>query len=180
MTTAGLDAVYVHGDADCQWRRRARRAGSAEAVVTAGDGRAVLSELESLLDRVRALGLPTGDFVLFGSAPLLVRGIVPPTGDVDVLTRGPAWEAARGLGPTVRLSPYDVEVVRLHDGRIEIGTEWGIGDVDVDELIDSAEVIAGLPFARLPYVRAYKELADRPKDREHLRLLDAWESDRRA
>jgi hypothetical protein len=134
------------------------------------------SELSRLLGEVRALGLPAGNFVLFGSAPLLVRGIVPPTGDVDVLARGPAWEAARALGPTVRLPHYGVDVVRLLDGRIEIGTVWGIGDVDVDDLIDSAEVIDGLPFAGLAHVRAYKEVAGRAKDREHLRLLDAWET----
>jgi hypothetical protein len=134
------------------------------------------SELSRLLGEVRALGLPAGNFMLFGSAPLLVRGIVPPTGDVDVLARGPAWEAARALGPTVRLPHYGVDVVRLLDGRIEIGTVWGIGNVDVDDLIDSAEDIDGLPFAGLAHVRAYKELAGRPKDREHLRLLDAWEA----
>jgi hypothetical protein len=134
------------------------------------------SELSRLLGEVRTLGLPAGNFVLFGSAPLLVRGIVPPTGDVDVLARGPAWEAARALGPTVRLPHYGVDVVRLLDGRIEIGTVWGIGNVDVDDLIDSAEDIDGLPFAGLAHVRAYKELAGRPKDREHLRLLDAWEA----
>ena len=134
------------------------------------------SELSRLLGEVRALGLPAGNFMLFGSAPLLVRGIVPPTGDVDVLARGPAWEAARALGPTVRLPHYGVDVVRLLDGRIEIGTVWGIGNVDVDDLIDSAEDIDGLPFAGLAHVRAYKELAGRPKDRKHLRLLDAWEA----
>jgi hypothetical protein len=134
------------------------------------------SELSRLLGEVRALGLPAGNFVLFGSAPLLVRGIVPPTGDVDVLARGPAWEAARALGPTVRLPHYGVDVVRLLDGRIEIGTVWGIGNVDVDDLIDSAEDIDGLPFAGLAHVRAYKDLAGRPKDRKHLRLLDAWEA----
>ncbi len=139
----------------------------------AEEGRA---ELSRLLGEVRALGLPAGNFVLFGSAPLLVRGIVPMTGDVDVLARGPAWEAARALGPTVRLPHHDVDVVRLLDGRIEIGTVWGIGDVDVDDLIDSAEVIDGLPFAGLAHVRAYKEVAGRAKDREHLRLLDAWET----
>jgi hypothetical protein len=137
-----------------------------------------MSDAERLLDEVRALGLPAGHFVLFGSAPLLVRGIVPAAGDVDVLVRGPAWDAAKAIGPVVRLSPYDVEVVRLLDGRIEIGTVWGIGTVDVDELINTAETIDGLPFAGLAHVRAYKELADRPKDREHLRLLDRWEKAR--
>jgi hypothetical protein len=138
----------------------------------------VSPEAERLLAEVRALELPAGHFALFGSAPLLVRGIVPATGDIDVLARGPAWDLARSLAPQERLSPYDVDVVRLRGGRIEIGTVWGIGDVDVDGLIEGAEVIGGLPFARLEHVRAYKELADRPKDREHLRLLDTWESGR--
>jgi hypothetical protein len=140
----------------------------------------VSPEVERLLAEVRALAFPAGHFVLFGSAPLLVRGIVPATGDIDVLTRGPAWDLARNLAPVVRLAPYDVEVVRLLEGRIEIGTVWGIGEVDVDRLIDDAELIGGLPFARLADVRAYKELADRPKDRAHLRLLDEWEAGRSA
>jgi hypothetical protein len=140
----------------------------------------VSPEVARLLAEVRALALPAGHFVLFGSAPLLVRGIVPATGDIDVLARGPAWDLARSLASTVRLSPYDVDVVRLLGGRIEIGTVWGIGEVDVDQLIDDAEEIDGLSFARLARVRAYKELADRPKDREHLRLLDAWEAGRPA
>jgi hypothetical protein len=130
----------------------------------------------SLLDEVRGLGLPEGDYVVFGSGPLLVRGILADTGDLDLLTRGRAWDHARTLGPIVRLERYGVDVVRLLDGRIEIGTTWGIGDFDVDELIDTAELIDGLPFAALRYVRAYKETAARPKDLAHLRLLDEWEA----
>jgi ribosomal protein S18 acetylase RimI-like enzyme len=132
--------------------------------------------VDPLLDEVRRLELTPGHFVLFGSAPLLVRGIVPPSGDIDIVARGPAWADAQQLGATIRLMPYDVDVVRLLGGRIEIGTVWGIGDVDVDELIDTAELIDGLPFAALRHVRAYKQTADRAKDREHLRLLDAWEA----
>ena len=44
----------------------------------------------------------------------------------------------------------------------------------MDHLIDTAEVIDGLPFVRLEHVVAYKRIADRPKDREHLRLLEEW------
>jgi hypothetical protein len=38
-----------------------------------------------------------------------------------------------------------------------------LGDVDVDRLIDTAETIDGLPFVRLADVRAYTELAGRPR-----------------
>ncbi|MGZ4617109.1 MAG: hypothetical protein ACXV4A_16300 [Actinomycetes bacterium] len=127
---------------------------------------------------LRGLMLPAGDYVVFGSGPLVVRGIVPLTGDLDVLVRGRAWEAARRLGPTVHLPEFGVDVVRLLEGRIEIGTSWGIGQFDGDELIDGAELLDGLPFARLRHVRSYKETAGREKDLAHLRMLDAWESGR--
>ena len=43
----------------------------------------------------------------------------------------------------------------------------------IGQLIDTAERIDGLPFVRLKHVVRYKRLARRPKDLEHLRLLDA-------
>ena len=52
--------------------------------------------------------------------------------------------------------------------QLSIHTEWAIGDFDVDELIDTAEVIDGIPFVRLEHVVAYKRIASRDKDVEHL------------
>ena len=62
-------------------------------------------------------------------------------------------------------------IVSLFDGTVTIGTEWAIGEFDVDELIDTAETIDGLPFVRLVHVIRYKEIAARPKDLRHLELL---------
>ncbi|MGI9585749.1 MAG: hypothetical protein ACR2N7_09195 [Acidimicrobiia bacterium] len=125
----------------------------------------------SLFATLRALELPAGDFAVFGSGPLIVRGIVVATNDLDIVCRGPAWDKACDLGEVVTLVHHDVDVVSTLDGDITVGTSWAYGDVDIDELIDSAEVINGLPFARLEHVVAYKTIANRPKDREHLRLL---------
>jgi len=54
------------------------------------------------------------------------------------------------------------------NGRITFGNEWGIGDFDVNLLIDTAETISGLPFVRLEHVIAYKRIANRPKDIRHI------------
>ncbi len=62
-------------------------------------------------------------------------------------------------------------MVSLFGGEITLGSTWSVGEVDTGHLIDTAEVIDGLPFVRLEHVVDYKRLANRPKDREHLRLL---------
>ena len=59
----------------------------------------------------------------------------------------------------------------MFDGAITFGTRWGIGDVDVPELIRSAEIIRGLPFVRLEHVVRYKQIRASEKDVEHLKLL---------
>lgn len=122
-----------------------------------------------LFGLLRSLDLSPQDFAVFGSGPLLVRGVIDRAGDLDVICRGAAWETVQGLGPTIEQN--GVPVVSLFDGLVTFGTRWAIGDFDVDRLIDTAEMIGGLPFVRLEHVAAYKRLADRPKDREHLRLL---------
>jgi hypothetical protein len=125
-----------------------------------------------LFGLLRSLALPAGDYAVFGSGPLLVRGIIERAGDLDVICRGAAWEAAQRLGPAD--DQHGVPVVSVFGGLVTLGVRWAVGDVDVDRLIDTAEVIDGLPFVRLEHVVAYKQIADRPKDREHLRRLEEY------
>lgn len=132
-----------------------------------------------LFDLLRAVDLPAGDYAVFGSGPLIIGGIVEADNDLDVLSRGVAWARAAEIGELVELPEHGVTIASLFDGAITVGTEWAIGDVDVDELIDTAELIDGIPFVGLEHVVAYKRLARRPKDREHLRLLAAYEAEGR-
>jgi len=125
---------------------------------------------DKLFDMVRSLELPVGDYAIFGSGPLIVRGIIVATNDLDIISRGAAWEQVRQVG---EISTFDDgnEGVNLFDQRITFGITWKYGSFDLDELIDTAEIIEGLPFVRMEHVIAYKQAADRPKDREHLRRL---------
>lgn len=123
-----------------------------------------------LLDELAALALPAVHYVVFGSGPLLARGWIDDAGDLDVLARGAAWERARRLGTEEYLADWDVTVVNIGPD-ITVGTRWAIGDVDVDALIDRAEVIDGLPFAPLADVVTYKRIAGRPRDLAHLAVI---------
>ncbi len=125
----------------------------------------------TILEVVRSLNLPAKDYAIFGSGPLLVRGIIDDVNDIDIICRGAAWLQAQQLGEIVYLDEYDVHVVSIDNQRITIGTSWGIGDFNIDELIDTADEINDLPFVRLEHVVDYKKIAGRPKDLEHLKLL---------
>jgi hypothetical protein len=137
-----------------------------------GEGDAAESEVEYpaelLFDRLRALDLTTGEYAVFGSGPIAVRGLVDTVRDLDVIIRGKTWQQVRALGVVV--TKGDDETVDLGNG-LTFGRSWGYGVFDIEKLIDEAEIIEGLPFVRLDAVIQFKKIADRPKDREHLRLL---------
>ncbi len=123
----------------------------------------------SFFGKLRELNLPTADFAVFGSGPLAVRGLIEEVHDLDVVARGVAWEQAKGLGQ-VRTAPEGDPVVWLEGGAIEVFGGWLGWDIDV--LIDNAEIIEGLPFARLEDVLAFKLSCGRPKDVAHARLIE--------
>lgn len=128
-------------------------------------------DARALREKVRALRLPAGDYAVFGSGPLLAHGLVGCVNDVDVLARGEAWEAAKKLGEAEEGEMGD-PLVRIGGGEVEIFGGW-IG-MDADAIIDGAETVWGLPFARPEDVLAFKLLLGRPKDREHVRLIRGY------
>jgi hypothetical protein len=133
----------------------------------------MVPELFALL---RSLELPIGDYAIFGSGPLLIRGIIDESGDLDVISRRAAWARARECGEIVHLGENGAEIVSCFGGLVTIGQSWAYGDFDLDELIDDAEMIDGLPFVRLEHVVAYKIAAGRQKDLEHLEMLARFDT----
>lgn len=126
---------------------------------------------EDMLAFLKGLDLPIRDYAIFGSGPLVIRGIIEAPGDLDVICRGQAWEQVSATGTLRYLEDYDVTIAEFLRGRITFGTRWGIGEFQIDKLIDTAEMIDGLPFVRLDYVIEYKQIANRAKDIAHLRAL---------
>jgi hypothetical protein len=122
--------------------------------------------LEQARERLARLALPAGEYALHGSGPLLAHGLVDSVGDLDVVARGAAWARALELGRPV---PGRQDLVVALPGDLEVWSGWL--DEDVDELIDGAETVAGLPCVRLERVLAFKEALGRPKDRHHIELL---------
>lgn len=119
-----------------------------------------------ILATVTALALPSGQWVVHGSGPMVLRGLLPEVNDLDIVARGTAWRAALDLGTPVA-GRHDL-VVRYRSD-VEIWSGWF--DDDVDALIDAAELVDGVPIAPLRAVLAFKERLARPKDAGHIALL---------
>lgn len=127
----------------------------------------------TLFDQLRQLELPPKGYAIFGSGPLAIRDIIPACNDLDILCRQEVWDIVSKKGMTKFLSGYGVTVASFFDGAITFGTEWGIGDFNVGELIETAEIIDSLPFVRLEHVVRYKTIRSSTKDLQHLSALEA-------
>ena len=150
--------------------RPGRSDGPTDSVLLHGHDtiRGVHRYLEDLIE----LDLPEGDWALFGSGPLLLRGWIDDVGDLDVISRGPAWEKASSVGVPEKLKEDGNTIVRIGEG-VTVGHTWPFGPETIDNMIDTAEMVQGLPCVRLEYVEAYMRLFDRPKDRERLEIIEA-------
>jgi hypothetical protein len=85
------------------------------------------------------------------------------------------------MGKVEFLPEYNVTVASMCEPTLTFGTVWGIGDFDVDELIDTAEIISGLPFVQLEHVIRYKKIRFSEKDLLHLDAIAALcQTDRQA
>lgn len=122
-----------------------------------------------MLRRLCDLGLPTRDFVVAGSAPLLLHGFREHIADVDVVARGSAWAMAQRLGP-LGTSPYQRRgVIRLVGGTIEIFDGWFPWWFVEDDLFRRAERVGGVNFMCLEDTWDWKACLARDKDVADLR-----------
>jgi hypothetical protein len=128
----------------------------------------------ALTDALRALALPVEDYVVFGSGPMFAHGLRTELRDLDVIARRAAWAKACRDGEPESAPSGCGSVVRLHHGRIEIFNAWTSPAWDVAALIDSAQVIDGIPYVPLPIVLRWKLSSDRPKDRADVIAICAY------
>jgi hypothetical protein len=130
-------------------------------------------KLRDVQELVAGLGLPVGDFALHGSAPMLAHGLIDEVNDVDIVARGRAWKRATELAPMAAGRQDDV--VRPVPG-VEIFDGW-LGD-DADTLVDQSAIVNGLPCVTLQAVLSFKRRLQRPKDAEHIRLIERYLAER--
>lgn len=130
---------------------------------------------KELLDKLNSLNLPTDDFVIFGSGPMYPRGIKELGHDIDIVARGKAWEKAQTYAkPELAWKDSGALGVSLFDGQIEISNGWGPGVWDINQLIDTADIFDSIRYVNLDNLIKWKKEMGRPKDLEHIQLIEKY------
>lgn len=120
--------------------------------------------LEELLE----LNLPTDDFAIFGSGPLVIRGMRE-NNDIDVVARESAWQKLAEQYPDNIKSDREVAI-----GHLSIFRNWLPWFSDIDQLIDSADIIDGIRYVKLENVKKWKEVCSRAKDLEDVKQINKY------
>lgn len=127
-----------------------------------------------LIKKLLTLNLPTNDYALFGSAQMFLHGIKELGHDIDIIARDEAWKKAQSLGVVEKTKLGDGYVVTLFDGEIEIFNDWVPDKWDINELIDTADLIENIRYVTLNNLIKWKKAMGRPKDVEHLKMIEDY------
>lgn len=129
-----------------------------------------------IFERIKKLGLPKGQYAVFGSSLLDVMGIRP-AGDLDVIVtpklfqklkdKGYKWEQWQGIE-------------LIYHGEAEIATNQTVSPYggsympDREKLIKEAVFIEGCPFVRIEEVITCKADYNREKDRKDIAAINKY------
>src|SRR3989344_4860426 len=104
-----------------------------------------------IIKKVKSLNLPLGQYAVFGSGPMSIRGIRE-SHDIDLVITTQLYEKLKSLGWKEVISNNGSPV--LHDDGLEAADSWNFGEYnpDVNELIGNSELIRGIPFIKLEEV----------------------------
>lgn len=130
-------------------------------------------KLKDFLNIFAKLGLSSNEYVIFGSSPMAVRGLLEPD-DFDVLLKPEIFkklEKMEGWNKNLALSGQDC-LTNDDFLDMEFFEKWGPGDWENEIIFENSELINGFRFASLADVKKYKKILNREKDLEDIAILE--------
>ncbi len=127
------------------------------------------------LTEIKKLNFPIGEYALFGSCPLGVRGIRD-SRDIDMVVDELLWKK---LAEKYKVEKFETGPTRkkfIKIGEIEVYPDWLPWLPNTKELIQTADIIEGVPFVKLKYVLEWKKTFGREKDRKDVKLIKKYQS----
>jgi hypothetical protein len=127
----------------------------------------------SVPEEVEKLRLPRNSFIVMGSGILSALGIRP-VNDIDLVVRTSVFAELRQSGWTDAIASSGQK--RIEKDMFEVYDSWTeVGSIKtVDQLLEEATVIDGIPYNPLDKVYAAKYLRGRDKDLVDLQLIEDY------
>ena len=126
-----------------------------------------------LLRQLDNLDLPKDQYAIFGSGPLVIRGILD-SNDLDVFVKPELWDELIKRYPVKKKFCETIEI-----GDIEITKDLSPWFDDASRFIDDSEEIKGHMFVKLKHIIDFKKKMNREKDKRHIELINEYLKDKK-
>jgi hypothetical protein len=126
------------------------------------------NKFQKLLANLRRLNLPDGEYVIYGSGPLGVRGIRD-VHDLDVVVTDDLYKKLLEKYPGKEINDGKKRFIKL--GKIELIQASYSLIKDIKKAIANADIIDGLKFVRLKDLLRWKRRMGRKKDFKDIKLI---------
>lgn len=126
-----------------------------------------------IIQKAKELNLEPGSYIVFGSCPMALAGIRE-AGDIDLLATAEVRARFKKEGwQEVDKGPNDKPLAK---GDYEIHDHWNFSSYQptLEQLLATATVVEGVPFASLEEVKKWKQSSGRPKDLKDIKLIDTY------
>lgn len=127
-----------------------------------------------LLKAIDAMPFERGAWVVAGSAPVLMAGLIDSISDIDIVVDATAWRQAVAMavrGPRVGL--FGDHIIELEAGATPVEIFDGWLGATASEMIAEGVELEGFRFSPLSRVLDSKRQLARSKDRTHVELLES-------
>lgn len=127
-----------------------------------------------LIQKVKAINFPLGQYAVFGSGPMVLHGLRN-SQDVDLIVTSDFYTQLK-LDPKYEIKHWADGAEYLADGNFEITNTWDYETYkpNIEKLIEEAEIVDGVPFVQLSQVMLWKRAFGRDKDFKDIELIEEY------
>jgi hypothetical protein len=128
----------------------------------------------NIIKEIKALNLPNGEYLVFGSAPMGIHGIRN-IHDIDILVSPNLYQQLKKRGWQEKKWKSSGSKYLAYK-NIEAGSNWdyGIYHPTLESLLKTADIFDGIPFANLKEVIKWKMAFGRDKDKKDIQLIKTF------
>lgn len=117
---------------------------------------------------LKELNIPKEDFVIYGSAPMVLRGLKEKNNDLDVLVKENVWEKLSVKYPNNINGDYiDINGVSFTHNDMSLFSS-------MDEVIKNSDIIDGFHILSLSETKKWKEKLGGEKHLKDVKVIDEY------
>ena len=131
----------------------------------------------NVIEEVKKLNFPIGQYVIVGSGPMAVRGLKK-AHDLDIVVTREFFEKCKVNGWEIMLWTYPEKIgqiyLRQNDTELYLDVNCGNFNPTTEELIKRADIFEGIPFITLKDMLRFKKAYNREKHHKDIEITEIY------